>query len=42
VTAVIPGTDKAEHMNDNLAAGRGRLPDEAQRAKIIELWQSLN
>ncbi|MBV9051753.1 MAG: aldo/keto reductase, partial [Hyphomicrobiales bacterium] len=42
VTAVIPGTDKPEHMNDNLAAGRGRLPDEDQRAKIVELWQSLN
>ncbi|MBV9569498.1 MAG: aldo/keto reductase [Hyphomicrobiales bacterium] len=42
VTVVIPGTDKAGHMNDNLAAGRGRLPDEGQRAKMVEFWQSLN
>jgi aryl-alcohol dehydrogenase-like predicted oxidoreductase len=42
VTAVIPGTDKAEHMNDNLGAARGRLPDKSEREKIVELWQSLN
>ncbi len=35
VTAVIPGTDKPEYMLDNLAAGRGRLPDAAMRQKII-------
>jgi aryl-alcohol dehydrogenase-like predicted oxidoreductase len=34
VTAVIPGTSNAEHMLDNLAAGRGRLPDEQQRQKM--------
>jgi aryl-alcohol dehydrogenase-like predicted oxidoreductase len=37
VTAVIPGTGNAEHMIDNLGAGRGRLPDEAQRAKMVAL-----
>ena len=42
VTAVIPGTDKAEHVKDNLGASRGRLPDKAERAKIEELWQGLN
>jgi aryl-alcohol dehydrogenase-like predicted oxidoreductase len=42
VTAVIPGTDKAEHMKDNLGAARGRLPDKSQRAKIVEFWQALN
>jgi aryl-alcohol dehydrogenase-like predicted oxidoreductase len=42
VSAVIPGTNKAEHMTDNLGAGRGRLPDQSQRSKIVEFWQSLN
>src|ERR1700691_2236209 len=41
VTAVIPGTDKAEHMIDNLAAGRGRLPDAKQRARMAEYVASL-
>jgi len=41
VTAVIPGTDKAEHMLDNLAAGRGRLPDAKQRVRMAEYVQSL-
>jgi aryl-alcohol dehydrogenase-like predicted oxidoreductase len=37
VTAVIPGTGNPEHMMDNLAAGRGRLPDAQQRAKMVAL-----
>jgi aryl-alcohol dehydrogenase-like predicted oxidoreductase len=41
VTAVIPGTDKAEHMSDNLAAGRGRLPDQMQRSRMVEYFDSL-
>lgn len=41
VTAVIPGTDKAEHMIDNLAAGRGRLPDAKERARMADYVQSL-
>jgi aryl-alcohol dehydrogenase-like predicted oxidoreductase len=41
ITAVIPGTTKAEHMADNLAAGRGKLPDEAQRKKMVALFESL-
>jgi aryl-alcohol dehydrogenase-like predicted oxidoreductase len=41
VTAVIPGTTKAEHMADNLAAGRGRLPDEAMRKKMVQFFSSL-
>jgi aryl-alcohol dehydrogenase-like predicted oxidoreductase len=36
VTCVIPGTAKPQHMADNLAAGRGRLPDMATRRKMIE------
>jgi len=41
VTAVIPGTTKAEHMDDNLAAGRGRLPDDAQRRKMVQFFETL-
>ncbi|MFI4986648.1 MAG: aldo/keto reductase [Alphaproteobacteria bacterium] len=41
VTAVIPGTADAGHMSDNLGAMRGRLPDAAQRQRMIEFLQSL-
>jgi aryl-alcohol dehydrogenase-like predicted oxidoreductase len=41
VTAIIPGTDKAEHMIDNLAAGRGRLPDAKERARMAQYVASL-
>jgi aryl-alcohol dehydrogenase-like predicted oxidoreductase len=41
VTAVIPGTDKPEYMLDNLAAGRGRLPDAALRKRMIADWDAL-
>ena len=41
VTAVIPGTDKPEHMVDNLGAGHGRLPDAAMRARMAQYVQSL-
>jgi aryl-alcohol dehydrogenase-like predicted oxidoreductase len=41
VAAVIPGTAKAEHMQDNLAAGRGKLPDAATRQRMIALIESL-
>lgn len=40
VTAVTPGTGNAEHMTDNLGAGRGRLPDAQQRAKMIAILSS--
>jgi aryl-alcohol dehydrogenase-like predicted oxidoreductase len=40
VTAVIPGTGNAEHMIDNLGAGRGRMPDAAQRRRMIEFVTS--
>ncbi|MEM9529614.1 MAG: aldo/keto reductase [Pseudomonadota bacterium] len=33
VTCVIPGTRKVKHVQDNLAAARGRLPDEALRRR---------
>jgi aryl-alcohol dehydrogenase-like predicted oxidoreductase len=41
VTAVIPATSKAEHMTDNLAAGRGRLPDKAMRARMVAFIDGL-
>jgi diketogulonate reductase-like aldo/keto reductase len=41
VTAVIPGTDKATHMADNLGAGRGRLPDAAQRQQMVRFISEL-
>ena len=41
VTAVIPGTSKAQHMVDNLGAGRGRLPDAKQRERMIQYVEQL-
>jgi aryl-alcohol dehydrogenase-like predicted oxidoreductase len=41
ITAVIPGTGNPEHMQDNLAAGRGRVPDAAERRKMIAYFASL-
>jgi aryl-alcohol dehydrogenase-like predicted oxidoreductase len=41
VTAAIPGTNKAEHMVDNLGAARGRLPDEKMRARMIHYVEQL-
>lgn len=41
VTAVIPGTDKPEYMIDNLGAARGRLPNPAQRAQMIDYFSRL-
>jgi aryl-alcohol dehydrogenase-like predicted oxidoreductase len=41
VTAVIPGTKNAQHMADNLGAGRGRLPDAAQRARMVAFFEAL-
>jgi aryl-alcohol dehydrogenase-like predicted oxidoreductase len=41
VTVVIPGTDKAAHMIDNLGAGRGRLPDTKERERMVKYVESL-
>jgi diketogulonate reductase-like aldo/keto reductase len=37
VICVIPGTSRAQHVADNLAAGEGRLPDAATRERIAAL-----
>jgi aryl-alcohol dehydrogenase-like predicted oxidoreductase len=40
VTCVIPGSTKVEHLEQNQLAGRGRLPDEALRRKMEEVWDA--
>jgi len=41
VTCVTPATSRAANMLDNLGAARGRLPDAAQRKRMVELVESL-
>lgn len=41
VTVVIPGTDKAEYMRDNLAAGEGPMPDAAMRKRMSDYIAAL-
>jgi len=41
VTCAIPGTGRADHLADNLAAGTGPLPAEALRARMAEHFDSL-
>lgn len=41
VTAAIPGTTSLEHLRDNQAAGRGRLPDTAMRRRMEQYWDAL-
>lgn len=41
VTCAIPGTGKPEHMLDNLAAGRGALPDAAMRKRMAQHFDAL-
>lgn len=41
ITAVIPGTTTREYLRDNLAAGRGILPDPAQRKRMEQYWDAL-
>ncbi len=42
VTVVIPGTSNAEHMADNLGAGKGRLPEAAQRQRMVAFFEALH
>ena len=41
ITAVIPGTTKLKHLQDNQQAGRGRLPDASMRKRIEEYWKGV-
>lgn len=41
VTAVLPGTSRMRHLQDNLEAAYGRLPDEALRARIEQYWDAV-
>jgi aryl-alcohol dehydrogenase-like predicted oxidoreductase len=41
VTVVIPGTEKPEHMKDNLGAGRSLMPNPATRQRMIALIEAL-
>lgn len=41
VTAAIPGTTKLRHLEDNQQAGRGVLPNAAQRKRMEDYWASL-
>jgi aryl-alcohol dehydrogenase-like predicted oxidoreductase len=41
VTVVTPATSRAEHMIDNMTAARGRLPNEEERRRMVELIGSL-
>jgi aryl-alcohol dehydrogenase-like predicted oxidoreductase len=40
VTAAIPGMTKATHVDDNLGAARGTLPNAAMRKRMEEFWDS--
>jgi aryl-alcohol dehydrogenase-like predicted oxidoreductase len=41
VTVVTPATSRPHHMADNMTAAHGRLPDEAERRRMVELIASL-
>ncbi|HEY6824047.1 MAG TPA: aldo/keto reductase [Steroidobacteraceae bacterium] len=38
VTCIIPATGSLAHLQDNLAGGRGRLPDARERAAIAQAF----
>ena len=41
VTCVIPGTRRASHLQDNLQAGAGRMPNAATRRKMLDHLREL-
>jgi aryl-alcohol dehydrogenase-like predicted oxidoreductase len=41
VTCVIPATAKARHMEDNMGAGFGRLPDAGLRRRMVDFYAAL-
>ena len=40
-TVAIPGMTKVRHVEDNMLAGHGRLPDAAEREKIEAFYDAL-
>jgi aryl-alcohol dehydrogenase-like predicted oxidoreductase len=41
VTVITPATSRPHHMADNMTAARGRLPDAAERRRMIDLVNAL-
>ena len=41
VTCTIPATSKVHHMQDNMGAGFGRMPDQQQREQMLDYYESL-
>jgi diketogulonate reductase-like aldo/keto reductase len=41
VTCIIPATAKVHHMEDNMQANFGRVPDAGQWAEMLRVFQSL-
>jgi diketogulonate reductase-like aldo/keto reductase len=41
VTCIIPATASPSHMADNMGANFGRVPDDAQRAEMVRIFESL-
>jgi diketogulonate reductase-like aldo/keto reductase len=41
VTCAIPATNNSRHVEDDLAGGRGRLPDDSMRRRMVELVGAL-
>jgi aryl-alcohol dehydrogenase-like predicted oxidoreductase len=41
VTVVTPATSRARHMVDNMTAAKGRLPDEAERRRMVQFIEAL-
>jgi aryl-alcohol dehydrogenase-like predicted oxidoreductase len=41
VSCVIPGTRRVSHLQDNVRAGMGRLPDAALRKRMVEYLDGL-
>ena len=40
-TCIIPATTKVKHMLDNMAGGKGRVPDAAMRERMINYLETL-
>jgi len=41
VTCIIPATSKVRHMQDNMAGGFGKVPDQKMRQRMLSYMESL-